>query len=568
MKKWSFVFGLSLVLALSFLGGSVKAASCPLATDAMYKSPGSKAVYYITTDCKKQFVKSPDVFFSYVDSWSEVKGTNYATLMSVPDHSLRILPWGPRRTFLGGSLVKSPTDPRVFLVTKYSPNGQLGPTTLVPFDSEQAFKSNGYQWSWVEDVAQSVITNTPISAFSITADWRYYPAGVLFKLANSSALYLTRSESGKTPYNEYVGSLDELKNRRYRFDRVPNFPDTFFSVDTFGLVPIGSQTPATSGPEDGAVCNDSDTVTSGSVMLCQGTTVRVTSFMKAKVAAVTPTEVVVTLTKNGGSSQTWTIPVGQTKSSVFFEDPNNTFGITFEKQAVSSRYNKSVAFLKLVTTAAVTSKPAQTPVSDKCQNRTGEDGSYDVCVDNTIYQTNNLATFKIISYTSESVTLSYSVRRSDGVNDPVGTVTVRLFQSELIPVPILMRSLQVSYLGKANGGWATVSIATKYDHYADTVCGPTEGGDGEFTLCMGQQYYHSGTGIGITLKSVYMYTAKLRLDSTKELSTLADNRVWDLDIGGKDAAVTSNNDWASGKRIRVTVTSVGSDNVTVKITTL
>lgn len=341
MKKWSFVFGLGAVLALSLAGSSVKAASCPLATDAMYKSPGSKAVYYITADCKKQLVKSPEVFFSYADSWSEVKGTNYATLMSVPDHSLRILPWGPKRDFLGGSLVKSPTDPRVFLVTNFTAGGVEGQTTLVPFDSVDAITKNGFLWSWVEDVSQSVINKHVISTEKIKANVNFYPAGVLFKIEASPILFITRPDKENRQdgqYAELITTLDNLKQREYRYDHIPvlsigfyyDMPEVFSAKQNGTYLNDQTGNQGTSVGTD-IVCSDNAPATQDPKVwvVCPGTTMRTSEKRSLRVKSISGSQVVLESYTSMGTGDDYIAPLG-IASYVQYNEDSYSYQVTLK----------------------------------------------------------------------------------------------------------------------------------------------------------------------------------------------------------------------------------------------
>ncbi len=543
------------------------AVECSLSTNTMYKSPGSKAVYYITADCKKQLVKNPDVFFSYVSDWSEVRLTNETLLGSVPNHPLRIAPWGPRRTFAGGTLLKSPSDPRVFLVSRYSANGQAGQTTLIPFESEKSFVNNGYQWGWIEDVSQEVISKLPISGFGITADWHYYPAGVLYKHANSSAVYLSRSENGKNPTRVYIKTLDELNAQQYRFDHIPNFPETVPFADTGSNNAPNTANNAQPGPQDSAICADATNTVSGAVMICQGTTVRATSYLRIKVAVVTANDVVLSLIKNNGSTQVWTIPVGKTKTGTFFEDPNNTFSITYDKNAYSSARSKQVAFLNFKTAAVTTNTTPNSSVIKNCQSYSGEDGTYNACVNNTIYQSNNFVTYVVKDYNSDTLTISYSAVHSGNVNPDTGTLSVSKGQSTLLSLPWAMRAISIGYQGKDTDGRAIITLGTMYDYHSAVGCSSASGGDGDYNLCLGQQLTHS-SGAVFKLRSVYTYLAKVEIGNVYETSGGSDPKVWAIDPSQTVNLQAIKTGGVLGAKIQLNVVGVGSDYITLHVQTL
>lgn len=562
MKYISHLISIAAIAAWLLPAGSTQAVDCALATNTMYKAPNSRAVYYITAECQKQLVKSPDAYFSYATSWSEVRGANAGTLAAVPDHALRIAPWGPRRDFLGGTLVKSPQDPRIFLVSKYSPNGQSYATTLIPFDSERAFLDNGYQWSWVEDVAQSVINNTPISGYTITADWKYFPAGVLYKHPGSSALYLTRIGGGLIPSRAYVGSLDDLRNIQYRFDHVPNFPTWFPLTDTgpvSGTINNNNSNPT--GPQDSAVCTDSNNIQTGSILICQGATIRVNSYLRIKVAVVSASEAVVSLIKNGGSTQVWTVPVGQSKSGVFFEDPNNTFSLSYDQYAFSSVLNKPVAYLRIANTAVTTNTNNST--GQNCQSYSGQDSTYALCSNNTVYHNNNDVLLTLVSYTDEWATISYRAGHP-GSSIETGTISIRMSQPGYVELPWLGRSLQITYLYKDSYGRPNIRLYTTFNQSVSANCsGVSAGGDGEYTMCLGQQFTHNSSAV-FKLKSIYNNVATVEINNVYETGTTG-QYTWAVRPGESWGFRVIHTGGVLGEYLDFDIIAVGNDYITFKV---
>lgn len=563
MKYISHVIGLVAVAVWLLPVGSSQAVDCALATNTMYKAPNSRAVYYITAECQKQLVKNPEAYFSYATSWSEVRGANAYTLAAIPDHALRIAPWGPRREFLGGTLIKSPQDHRVFLVSKYSANGQSYLTTLIPFESERAFLENGYQWSWVEDVAQSVITNTPISGNTITHDWRYFPAGVLYKHPGSSALYLTRIGGGLVPSRGYVGSLDDLRNIQYRFDHVPNFPTWFPLTDTgpiSGTINNSNPTQST-GPQDAATCSDNNNIQTGSFWICEGTTIRVSSYLRVKVAVVSASEIVVSLIKNGGSTQVWTIPVGQTKTGVFFEDPNNNFSISYDQYGFSSARNKSVVYLRLSSTAINNSNTNNT--AQNCQSYSGQDGIYALCNNNTVYHNSTDVLLTLVGFTNEWATISYRAGHP-GSSIETGTISIRLGQLGYVDLPWLSRSLQVTYLSRDSYGLPNIRLYTAYNQSTGVNCGGSSvGGDGQYTLCLGQQFTHNSSAV-FKLKSIYNNVATVEINNVYDVGTTS-QYTWAMRSGESWGFRVIHTGGVLGEYLDFDIVAVGNDYITFQV---
>lgn len=211
MKVRLFVFVCLISAALFSLRG-VDAASCPLERGKAYVGGYHPAVYYISSDCKKRPMKNPDIFFSYFTDWNEVRRVAPAKLQEVPDHELGFLPWGPRRNFENGSLIKTTDDPRVYLKI----DGEIH-----PIGSADAFKGVGFQWTWVEDVAPEVMAKYTKKRIITKID--DYPERLAFKYAGSPDVYLLEEENAQKR-KRHIKTLNEFKQMGYRKDRIATFP--------------------------------------------------------------------------------------------------------------------------------------------------------------------------------------------------------------------------------------------------------------------------------------------------------------------------------------------------------
>ncbi|MBP9695124.1 MAG: VCBS repeat-containing protein [Candidatus Magasanikbacteria bacterium] len=209
-----FVFG------FLFAKSEAKADVCPLASGQAYKTPLTAGVYYITEQCTKQPIKNPQIFFSHFTSWSEVRITSVSVLNQVPDDSLGFMPWGSLRKFENGSLIKTVTDPRVFLLIN---------SMVFPVDSEQVFSDLGMAWNWVEDVTPTVMNKYSVGPI-ITGPTNY-PNGLAFKYSDSPKVYIIYPQplfGNRAKY--YINSMSDL-NVLYRADHIPvlqksvTFPD-------------------------------------------------------------------------------------------------------------------------------------------------------------------------------------------------------------------------------------------------------------------------------------------------------------------------------------------------------
>lgn len=196
-----------------------QAAQCPLPVLKAYKTENNPAVYYLSSDCKKRPIKNPDVFFSHFATWSDVRPTTPAILNQIPDHALSFLPWGPRRNFHHGSLLKTVSDPRVYLVLK---------NKRIPIASEATFLDLGFQWGWVEDVTPEVLDRFSQAPLLNLGDT--YPSGLAFKYVNSPKVYYVETNDNGTQSGRHVASFTQLA-ADYRTDRLATLSTQKILID-------------------------------------------------------------------------------------------------------------------------------------------------------------------------------------------------------------------------------------------------------------------------------------------------------------------------------------------------
>jgi hypothetical protein len=215
----SFLAGMTLCsMLVSIPAGSVHAeqststAACPVVTGQPYRSPDSSTVYVVTPDCKKRPVFNPDVYFSHFDSWSKVVFLEPWELSRILNHELNFLPWGSRRAFLNGSLVKTTDDPRVYLLQ----DGQA-----LPIEDEAAFRAFGYSFNQVEDVDANVMKKFEKKTDTLRGP-EDAPTAMVFKYPDDSKVYQLKEEEDGTLTKVHIQSEDELR-KLYRDDRIPVF---------------------------------------------------------------------------------------------------------------------------------------------------------------------------------------------------------------------------------------------------------------------------------------------------------------------------------------------------------
>src|SRR5688572_10809656 len=116
-KKLSYALGallLASVLTPSF--ARAETTTCALDVNKPYRTRGNSTVYYVSADCTKRPMKDPEVYFSYFSAWNEVRYVSDAQLWSVPNNALGFLPWGPHKVFEQGTIVKTTTVNKVYIL--------------------------------------------------------------------------------------------------------------------------------------------------------------------------------------------------------------------------------------------------------------------------------------------------------------------------------------------------------------------------------------------------------------------------------------------------------------------
>lgn len=202
--------------------------TCPIRTGVPYRSWSRSSVFYITPGCQRQPIKNPGIYFSYFTSWNDVQFTSDAALYSVPRHPLGFLPWGPRRRYENGTVMKTVTEPTVYILS----DGRLHPIA-----SETVFSNLHLDWSWVEDVSPDVITLFPKEAPLYTNN--DYPDAFVFKYPDQSTVYALEKLGSGTYTKSPIDSYETLQ-AIYRPDRVAVLPATQ-TFDDVNAAPVEIQ---------------------------------------------------------------------------------------------------------------------------------------------------------------------------------------------------------------------------------------------------------------------------------------------------------------------------------------
>ena len=197
--------------------GTAVKVSCALEKGGAYKIANSPAVYYITSDCAKRPFSKSNVFFTYFDSWKDVKTASKATIDSLAKDTLGFMPWGPKYDPKYGALVKIVTDPKVYLL--------LG-TERYWITAEDVFEGLGYSWNWIEDIDKALLDKYTTGSEIGYKD--HHPNYTLVKYAGSPKVY--RLEPNPTDSTKQVRRWipDEkaFNKLNFRWDRIVIVKDT------------------------------------------------------------------------------------------------------------------------------------------------------------------------------------------------------------------------------------------------------------------------------------------------------------------------------------------------------
>lgn len=210
MKKIAFIFFIVLISGVIFYTHT-SAQSCPLTKQQSYKSPNSPSVYYITENCTKRAFKRADVFFTYFDSWKNVKITSQAILNSIPNDSLGFMPWGPKYDPKYGALVKTVNNPKVYLL--------LG-NEKYWITSESVFNSLNYSWNWIEDIDQRLLDKYQTASEINYTD--HHPNYTLIKYANDAKIYRLEPDPADSSkqVKKHIQNEAEFNALGFRWNRI------------------------------------------------------------------------------------------------------------------------------------------------------------------------------------------------------------------------------------------------------------------------------------------------------------------------------------------------------------
>ncbi len=185
--------------------------ACPLTPERPYKTLSSSSVFYVTSDCTRRPIPNERTYFTYFSSWSDVGVVSLATLTSVPLDAFSFLPLGPLYRPTYGALIKTPGDPKVYVLindTKYWVTDEI------------VFAKLNYRSDWIEDVDSRLLDAYNVGEEITRTD--VHPAFTLIKYQNSPKVY--RLEVDLTDATKlikrWIVTEDAFKKLNFRGDRI------------------------------------------------------------------------------------------------------------------------------------------------------------------------------------------------------------------------------------------------------------------------------------------------------------------------------------------------------------
>ncbi len=137
---------------------------CKFALGRPIKSKDSPAVYLVEKPhdengmlrddlaCAKRIFTSPAKYFSYFGSWKDIQLVSKSDLESIPNDTLKFIPFGPRFTPMEGTLFKTISDSKVYIFFGAEKHW---------IETETVFRAAGYLFDWVKTVVNNVAEAIP-----------------------------------------------------------------------------------------------------------------------------------------------------------------------------------------------------------------------------------------------------------------------------------------------------------------------------------------------------------------------------------------------------------------------
>jgi hypothetical protein len=199
------------------ISSSVQSISCPLEIQKAYKVAGAKSIYYITEYCTKRPFTKAHIYFTYFRSWNDVKVTSNELLSSISNDVLGFMPFGPLYDPQYGALVKTTSDPKVYLL--------LG-NEKYWISSENIFSQLRYSWNWIEDIDIRLLNKYQVGSEINYTD--HHPNYTLIKYLNDPKVYRLepKFDDSMQQVKRYITSEKEFNELKFRWDRIVVIPDS------------------------------------------------------------------------------------------------------------------------------------------------------------------------------------------------------------------------------------------------------------------------------------------------------------------------------------------------------
>ncbi|MBT3817026.1 MAG: hypothetical protein HOG08_01630, partial [Candidatus Magasanikbacteria bacterium] len=122
---------------------------CPLKESEIYFAKGSEEVYLITDTCTRILIDDPEILATYIPTKHFAFQTNTSTFAEIPIDTLyTVAPSGFRKEFQSGSLIKTVSDPKVYVLL-----GNMRHWIA----SEAIFNKLSYAWGMIENVSEKLL---------------------------------------------------------------------------------------------------------------------------------------------------------------------------------------------------------------------------------------------------------------------------------------------------------------------------------------------------------------------------------------------------------------------------
>ncbi len=196
--------------------------ACSLQIGKAYRAKNNPAVYMVVEPrrsdgsyragkvaCTRRVFDHERTFFTYFTSWNEVIVDD--RIKNIPNDELGFLPLGPKYDPKYGALVKTVSDPKVYVL--------LGGYRYW-LSSEEVFKRLGYQASWIEDVAEEFLALYYDGETLV--DTTRHPNYTLVKYRGDAKVYRLEPDTADSTrtVKRHITTEEAFDRLGYRADRI------------------------------------------------------------------------------------------------------------------------------------------------------------------------------------------------------------------------------------------------------------------------------------------------------------------------------------------------------------